>query len=158
MRSMSRAAVACVLLALACGRTGVFRTADGGLGGFGGGAGTGGSGAGGGPGPGGGAGGGIVPAGCRVDKLQFSPADACDNDGFWEFCAADDPLTQRRLLTSVPGAVPASFGSLRCGPGEKEWLLTALECFGAGNTDPLSTLCTLAADPAVSTVVQGALQ
>jgi hypothetical protein len=150
------AAAVCALLVLACGRTGPYRTADGGLAGAGGGAGgsgTGGSGAG-----GSGAGGGDVPAGCRLDKLEFAPADACDNDGFWEFCAADDPATQRRLLNEVQGAVPASFGSLRCGPGEKVWLLTALDCFGLGSTAPLATLCALAADPAVRTIAQGRLQ
>jgi hypothetical protein len=154
MRRTWIAMVACAALALACGRTGPYRTADGGIAGFGGGSGAGGSGAGGSN----AGGGGDVPMGCRLDKLGFAPGDVCANDGFWEFCATDDAATQRRLLTDVRGAVPASFGALRCNPGEKVWLLTALDCFGVDDTAALATICALAADPAVRTIAQGRLQ
>jgi len=81
-----------------------------------------------------------TPHACRADKIQFSQAKGCMNDGSNEFCL---PSADAAVLARVQAIAPKA----SCGPGSGR-----AHCAGG-----VELLCTLPTGPAECVAAHGAL-
>jgi hypothetical protein len=100
---------------------------------------------------------------CPVEKLRFTQAEGCSNDGSVEFCVQkDDPRLVERLRAVGPEVHPYAGGGGRAGcDTAKEALyffdtLPGQQCVGETNamTDAAwEKVCRIAAEPAIRKIV-----
>lgn len=92
------------------------------------------------------------------EKISFTQARGCENDGAVEFCATDDPATEAALAKLVPGVYRVGTpGRSRCLPPETAylWPLGPGDCValhGAMTDEAWAAVCALAAQPSVTRV------
>ena len=105
-----------------------------------------------------------APTGCRVDKMMFSQATGCGNDGSVEFCLPDGNAALVANLATISPTISCAGGGGRAMCSARPGLLLCFyptrfpqecEAPGGGMTDAtFADMCSIAALPDVSAIVQ----